>query len=63
MKLPILLIVLFISPLISAQEIESDSISSQEIERKVQTKTIQLSPFIGLKVYSGIEVKLIPSRR
>ena len=61
MKLPILLIVLFISPLISAQEIESDSISSQEIERKVQTKTIQLSPFIGLKVYSGIEVKLIPS--
>lgn len=48
-------LVFFLSTL-QAQETESETTSGQEYERLVN-----LGEFINLKIYSGIEVKLIPS--
>ena len=52
---------LFTITLISAQEVVQDSISIQETKRPERTKTITVGPFTGIKLFSGIQVKLIPS--
>ena len=48
-------------PMISAQEVVQDSIPAQETKRPERTKTITLGPFTGIKLFTGIQVKLIPS--
>jgi uracil-DNA glycosylase len=52
---------LFTITLVSAQDVVQDSISIQETKRPERTKTITVGPFTGIKLFSGIQVKLIPS--
>ena len=61
MRHTLILLLLFSNSLIFAQQSAQDSLSVEEIIRPERTKTIQLSPFSGIKLYSGIQVKLIPS--
>ena len=44
-----------------AQTADQDSVSIEKNKRIERTKTIMMSPFSGIKVFSGIQVKLIPS--
>lgn len=44
-----------------AQTADQDSVSIEKNKRIERTKTIIMSPFSGIKVFSGIQVKLIPS--
>ncbi len=59
MKLNFILLSLFLSSFMVAQNVQ-DSIPSAP-KRISKGKTISISPFMGLKLYSGIQVKLIPS--
>ena len=66
MKLPIFLILLFTGFFVFAQEQAQDTITANEVRfedqrRPERTKTIMLSPFTGIKLYSGIQIRLIPS--
>ena len=61
MKAPFTFFLLFTITLVSAQGIVQDSIPVQETKRSERTKTITVGPFTGIKLFSGIQVKLIPS--
>jgi len=61
MKAPLTFFLLFTITLVSAQGIVQDSIPVQETKRLERTKTITVGPFTGIKLFSGIQVKLIPS--
>ena len=52
---------LFAITFVSAQDVVQDSIPVQETKRQERTKTITVGPFTGIKLFSGIQVKLIPS--
>ena len=52
---------LFTITFVSAQDVVQDSIPVQETKRQERTKTITVGPFTGIKLFSGIQVKLIPS--
>ena len=61
MKAPLTFFLLFTITLVSAQGIVQDSLPVQETKRSERTKTITVGPFTGIKLFSGIQVKLIPS--
>jgi hypothetical protein len=61
MKPILILLSFFLGHFISAQTVVQDSLPVQENKRVERSKTIMMSPFSGIKVFSGIQVKLIPS--
>jgi uncharacterized protein YqgV (UPF0045/DUF77 family) len=61
MKQILILLLLFVNSFVTAQDAVNDSISVEQTTRPERTKTIKMSPFTGIKLYSGIQVKLIPS--
>lgn len=61
MKSIFILLSLIFGHIIFAQTTVKDSVSVQENKQIERSKTIMMSPFSGIKVFSGIQVKLIPS--
>jgi len=61
MKALFMFFLLFAITFVSAQDVVQDSIPVQETKRQERTKTITVGPFTGIKLFSGIQVKLIPS--
>ena len=61
MKSIFILLSLTFGHFIFAQTTVKDSVSIQENKQIELSKTIMMSPFSGIKVFSGIQVKLIPS--
>ena len=61
MKSIFILLSLIFGHFIFAQTTVKDSVSVQENKQIERSKTIMMSPFSGIKVFSGIQVKLIPS--
>ena len=61
MKSIFILLSLTFGHFIFAQTTVKDSVSIQENKQIERTKTIMMSPFSAIKVFSGIQVKLIPS--
>lgn len=61
MKSIFILLSLIFGHFIFAQTTVKDSVSVQENKQIERSKTIMISPFSGIKVFSGIQIKLIPS--